>query len=409
MHGNAYLKARVPMVSCQLIERCYECAHIRRWNDHIRPVEFTELDKQAHKMIIAYVLARFEEEGEAQDVDWIRLIEGGIFEFLHRIILTDIKPPVFHKMMREKGRELNEWVLEKLDDEISQVSGGFSERFKQYLFDPQYAHREKRVLKAAHYLATQWEFNIIYKLCPFAYGIERTKEEIETLIEDHYELTGVQRVSLSRKVAGFVNVCGQLRFQRRWSQSPRIPETSVLGHMLMVAITTYLCLRDIDASDQRVCNGFLGGLFHDLPEVLTRDITSPVKNAVAGLDSIIKDYEKQQMEERLLPLLPESWHQEIRYYTENEFSNRAIVDGQVKLGLTADELKSTYSEARFSPLDGEVIRACDHLAALIEASLSIGHGVTSKHLTEGRDRLLSQYENQNISGIDFGHLFASFA
>ena len=79
------------MISHELIERLYESASIRRWNDHVRPVEFTELDKQAHKIIIAYVLGRFEEFGGARGtVNWIHLMEGGIFEFLHRLILTDI-------------------------------------------------------------------------------------------------------------------------------------------------------------------------------------------------------------------------------------------------------------------------------------------------------------------------------
>ena len=45
-----------------LIELIYDAASIRRWNDQINPMDFTELDKQSHKMIIAYVLARFEED-----------------------------------------------------------------------------------------------------------------------------------------------------------------------------------------------------------------------------------------------------------------------------------------------------------------------------------------------------------
>ncbi len=44
-----------------LIERFYEAASMNRWNDNIRPVELTELDKQAHKMVIAYVIAKLEE------------------------------------------------------------------------------------------------------------------------------------------------------------------------------------------------------------------------------------------------------------------------------------------------------------------------------------------------------------
>src|SRR5512139_3866595 len=117
------------MVTKELIERFFEAASIQRWNDHVRPVEFTELDKQAHKMVIAYVVARFEETERETEIDWLRLIEGGLFEFLQRVILTDIKPPVFHKMMTRKGRELNEWVLRQLDRDMAGLKGDFLEHF----------------------------------------------------------------------------------------------------------------------------------------------------------------------------------------------------------------------------------------------------------------------------------------
>ncbi|MCQ4908512.1 HAD family hydrolase, partial [Phascolarctobacterium faecium] len=65
--------------------------------DHIRPNGFTELDKQPHKMMILYVLAKYEEQDHQAKLNSRVLIEGGIFEFLHRIVLTDIKPPLFHE------------------------------------------------------------------------------------------------------------------------------------------------------------------------------------------------------------------------------------------------------------------------------------------------------------------------
>ncbi len=204
-----------------LIERFYEAASMNRWNDHIRPVELTELDKQAHKMVIAYVIAKFEEKDRAVEINWQNLIEGGIFEFLHRTILTDIKPPVFHKMMEEKADDLNNHVLEKLAGDIKGLNKDFKENFKQYLFDHNYARVEKRILKAAHYMATNWEFRIIYHTSPFIYGIEETKAAIENQIEDHYDLIGVQKLSLEKKSFGFIDLCGQLRFQERWAHSPR--------------------------------------------------------------------------------------------------------------------------------------------------------------------------------------------
>lgn len=307
-----------------IIERFSKAASMQRWNDHIRPVEFTELDKQAHKMVIMYVIARFEEDRMGPgSVNWIALIEGGIFDFLHRTVLTDIKPPVFHRMMKEKGYELNKHVLEKFEKDMEGLDVDFQKRFKDYYLKSSNT-LERRILRAAHYLATQWEFKIVYHTAPFIYGIEKTKENIENQIEDHYDLIGVQKILLGKKSYGFIDLCGQLRFQKRWAHIPRIPETSVLGHMFIVAATSYLCTLEmgIDPCSKRFYNNFYAGLFHDLPEVLTKDIISPVKGSVEGLKEIIKDYEDFQMKEELLPLLPRHWHGDMKYFSESDLITR---------------------------------------------------------------------------------------
>ena len=388
-----------------LIEKFYEAASIQRWNDHVRPFELTELDKQAHKMIIAFVLAKCEETERGKTVDWLRLIEGGLFEFLQRVLLTDLKPPVFHRLMQTKSKELNEWVLHQLDSDISAVPGGFRERFIAYFEDEGHSVLERRILRAAHYLATQWEFKIIYNLTPFIYGIEDTKAELENQIEDHYDLLGVQKLMLGKKSFGFIDFCGQLRFQQRWAQTPRIPKTSVLGHMLIVAMLSYLCSLEMQACPRRIINNYFGSLFHDLPEVLTRDIVSPIKSSVEGIEEIIKDYEKTLVDEKLMPLLPAAWHDEIRYYIEDEFANKVKLDGRIHKEFTNEEMTARFNSAEFMPIDGKVLKACDHLAAFIEATLSIQHGVKSQHLEDACQRLHHQYRGKRIAGIDFGQVF----
>jgi putative hydrolases of HD superfamily len=391
-----------------LIERFYEAASMNRWNDHIRPVELTELDKQAHKMVIAYVIAKFEERDRSAKINWQKLIEGGIFEFMHRTILTDIKPPVFHKMMEEKGEELNNYVLEKLEEDFNGLKNDFKKNFKNYLFETKYARIEKRILKAAHYMATNWEFKIIYHTSPFIYGIEETKEAIENQIKDHYDLIGVQKLSLNKKSLGFIDLCGQLRFQERWAHSPRVPKTSVLGHMYIVAITSYLLSLENNACSKRLYNNFFAGLFHDLPEVLTKDIISPVKGSVEGLEDIIKEYEENQMKTRLLPLLPFSWRKEMRYFTQDEFENKVKINDKIIKGVVFKELNNKYNKNEFYPLDGKLIKACDKLTAFIEADISIKHGITSKHLEDGRKNIFEDFKSKKVSGIDFGRLFLYF-
>jgi putative hydrolase of HD superfamily len=311
-------------------------------------------------------------------------------------------------MMEKKGKELNETVLKALKADVEDLSGNFRVKFERYLFEKDYALSEKKILKAAHYLATNWEFRIIYHVSSFIYGIERTKEALENEIEDHYDLIGVQKISSGRKSFGFIDLCGQLRFQQRWAHSARIPETSVLGHLLIVAILSYLCSVEIQACKKRIYNNFFAGLFHDLPEALTRDIIAPVKRSVVGLERIIKDYEKIQMEEKLLPLLPSPWHEELKYFIEDEFENKTFIEGTVQKGISSGEINKKYNEDRFSPVDGKIIEACDHLAAFREATLSIEQGIESKPLRKAKKDLYENYKRKTIGGIDFGRIFGYF-
>jgi putative hydrolase of HD superfamily len=394
------------MITGELLELVYEAASIQRWNDHMRPAQgFTELDKQAQKMVYAYVLGKFEETESDFDLNWVGLIEGGLFEFLHRIKLTDIKPPVFHKMMEEKGKEINQWVLSQYEPVLKKIDPEIYVRFERYLLHKDYAENEKRILSASHYLATNWEFKHIYRLNTGLYGLDEEKESIEGRLSEYRSLVGVVNLSFDRPIQHFMDLVGQLRFQQRWAQSPRIPQTSVLGHMLVVAIIAYFSSLDLKACPQRLYNNYFCGLFHDLPEVLTRDIVAPVKRSIPNLDVIIKDIESSWVEERIYPLLPESWHQEIRYLLEDEFANRILIDGR----RVDTDITPQYNYDRYSPLDGALVRACDRLAAYTEAPLSIRHGIKSKHLNDGL-YIYKEYQGEKgiISGVDFRPIFDHF-
>ena len=385
------------MISERLINRIFEAASIQRWNDHIRPVELTELDKQAHKMIIAWMLAKHQEE--SWEIDWTRLMEAGLFEFLHRVVLTDIKPPVFHYLMKKAGPQLNTYVLSELEEELSPICSPGNGRplyelMEEYLFNPEYSKKERYILNAAHYLATKWEFEMVYHAYPNMYGIQETKQEIDDKIEDYYQLIGVQKILLGGKSHHFIDLISQLRFQKRWSRTPRIPHTTVLGHMLVVALLTYLSLAHlaIRPGPIRLYNDFYTALIHDLPEVYTRDIISPIKHEVEGLDQVILEYEKRKLEDKILPLLPDEWHKEMVYFLYDQFEDRYVQDGKVVIckggGIPQDKQADDYM-----PVDGRLIKVADDLSAFWEAGLSIAHGIKSPNLRDALDRLENKYQN----------------
>jgi len=357
-----------------LIYCFFDAANMRRWNDHLRPTELTELDKQAHKMVIAWVLAKFEESEKNERIDWKSLIENAMFSFLQRIALTDLKPQLFHRMVKEKGNEVNEFIIKDFDERVPNADPGFRQRFAEYL-KKETTSKEDRIIKAAHYLATSWEFKLVYNANQTMYGIEKTKGEIERQIKEYSDISGVVNVFFGKDAFDFIDLCGQLRFQKRWARVPRIPQTTVLGHMLMVANMIYLHDLDIGADDNKIYKDYFTALFHDLPEVLTKDVISPVKTSIGGLDELLSEYEKEKISDTLLPLLPKEWHNDFIALIDNPFGNA----------------------------ENKPIKICDLFAAYMEAHVSECYGISSRALSDGKEmlrkKLLSADTNIDIEGL----------
>ena len=392
------------MIKPELIDLIHNATVIQRWNDHIRPFTgFTEIDKQAHKTFFAYVLAKCQYEVD-KSFDFDALVEGIIFEFLHRIILTDIKPPIYYKLKAKMGNEIDNFVNEALSSVIDTIPNGFAERFKKYFSDENYCADQKAIIKYAHYLATKWEFDIIYPMNIGFYNIENTRNEVNNGLSHCGWFEGKKIFSQNPKLMDFLNFIGQLRFQTRWTATARVPKTSVMGHTLVVAILSYLFSTELDASPKRKVNNFFGGLFHDLPEVLTRDIISPIKQGVKGIDGILKGIENSQMEEVFFPLMPKEWADEISYFTMDEFSSKIKLDGNIKK-VTTDEINLRYNKDDFCAIDGEIIRAADHLSAFMEAVLSMHYGLESQPLKQAVENLSEKYKNKVIGEINFGDYF----
>ncbi len=392
------------MVKKELILRLFDGASMQRWNDKIRPVELTELDKQAHKMVIAYILGKV--EGETRRVNWQEIIEGGIFEYLQRLVLTDLKPPIFYRIKkdRDKYRKLNEKVYQELEPAIAPLGEAFCERFKNYF--PDYNNSlSRKIVKAAHFYATKWEFDIIERANPNGFEIQKIKEDLNKELEKYYGLAGIVELTLFSGFQKFIDLAGLLRFQVRWSHSYRIPRTSVLGHMLLVAILSYLFSIEQNFCEKRCFNNYFTGLFHDLPEALTKDISSPVKRA--GLEELIKTYEEEQMNKEVYPNLPNDWRPEIEMFTKEEFKNYVSIDGILQ-EKTFTEITSSFNQNKFNPRDGELVKAADALTAFVEAFLAIENGISNKKLAQAKNDYRVEYGDKTMGGIDLRPIYQEF-
>lgn len=396
-----------------LVLKIFEGFSIQRWNDLIRPFDLVEMDKAGEKMVLAYIIGKFEEK-KGYKIDWVWMIYASLFDLLRKISLCDIKAPVQQMLKNEFKEEylrLNEWVLNQYKDMIpdSKLFSEFTIYTGQKADSLPLAANLKRslmVYNAAHKYSTIREMEMIAPVNEAA-RLSNIKTALEKEIQQYLELEGLQKLMTHQKEFDFLLKIEQLRFQTRWNQTPRVPATSVLGHCFYVAIMTLLLGRESNPKmcKKRIVNNFFCALFHDLPESVTRDIISPVKQATDELPNIVKKIEDEIVKKELVPLMDDYFVDEVMYYTNDEFSNRVLIDGKVR-AVSWEELNEKYNTEEYNPIDGRLVRICDHFSALMEADISIKHGITSKHLISGREGTINHYkEGEIISGINVHEFF----
>jgi len=394
--------------------RIFEGFSIQRWNDLIRPFDLVEMDKAGEKMVIAYLIGKYEVH-KGVYVDWEWMAYASLFDLLKKIALCDIKAPVQQLLKKEFTQEylrLDEWVLNQyrplIDDD------GLFSQFTMYIGQkagtlpvPEKSQAAARILSAAHKYSTMREMQML-SVVNERERLVKIETELQAQIQPYLDLEGLQMMMTRQRTFDFLLKIEQLRFQTRWNQTPRVPKTSVLGHSYFVAVMTLLLGRDSGVSmcSRRVINNFFSGLFHDLPESVTRDIISPVKQATDELPNIVKRIEDEIVGRELVPLMEPFFVDELMYYTSSEFANRITDADKTTREVSWQELNELYNENSFEPVDGRLVRLSDHLGALLEADSSIKHGITSAHLVRGRNGMLAHYrEGEIINGIDAGSLF----
>lgn len=394
------------IVNKPLLQELFRGFHIQRWNDRVRPMELLEMDKHAHKMIIAYCLGKYEED-RGNKVNWQEIIKGGIYELLRRITISDIKSPIYNTIRKNTDvfKRLNNYVFSELEQKITNEE--IRKELKKYLNHELITDKlSSRILEAAHIYSSYWEFRIIKQSNPQTYQTIKIETELLNTIDSFSDLAGISKLTNMHTITNFIDLFGHLRFQVRWAQLPRIPKTSVLGHSLMVACTAYFFARDNGACDKRLYNDFFGGLFHDLPEAVTRDIISPVKQSSKELEVLLKDIERDLAEKEIFPLVEKEWKEEIKYFIIEEFLNK-VYDGEPKKGMGVDEINEKYNEDKFNAYDGRLVKAADNLAAFMEVWNSCHSGIKTVELSTAAAKIKSE-NTMKIGNIDLKELYSHF-
>lgn len=423
-----------------LLQFVFSGAYMKRWNDKLRPMELIEIDKQAHKMIVAWLLCRLagKDKTEEQRLELEeKVVEGGIFDYLFRLVITDIKPPILYRIKANPDHyeRLATWAIAEVEPHLRPLGEPLWERFVKYATQPGATGPAADILAAAHLYASSWEFRLLKHLND---GLDEEMPDIarsfQEQLANYGHLPGLRELVLDLEeeprrtgerefpllghsaLARFANLCGQLRFQKRWSQTPRIPETSVMGHMFIVACYAYFLSIMLDACPARRVNNFFSGLFHDLPEVLTRDIISPVKKSFESLGQLIREYEESELTRRIFAPLQEEGYQDITdrlaYYlglaTGSEFNETIRKADGSALRVDFISLQGMYNKDVHDPKDGDALKVCDTLAAYIEAYTAMHNGIASDQIQQAFWRVREQNAKRMLGNMHIGALFTDF-
>ena len=409
-----------------LLQFIFSGSSMRRWNDKLRPVELYEIDKQAHKMITAFLLYRLQCRNLDKEESLLlgqELIEGCLFDYFYRLIITDIKPPVFYRIRENKEHfeQLTNWVLTALEPIVKPIGQVFWDKLVAYHKNAYQQEEEslaQRILKVSHLYASKWEFNLIRPLNYFDEELRDIESSFTEQLQAMNDIEGVNHLlaSAGNPFVRIANLCGQLRFQIRWSQTSRMPETSVLGHMFVVASYSYFMSLDLGLCNARAVNNFFAGLFHDLPELLTRDISNPVKKSVDYLPGI-NEYENAEIERRILVPLQSAGYEDVAsrlsYYLgtgqASEFGETISDEyGNVHAIDSFEQLHAQYNFDKFDGKDGALVKACDMMGAFLEAHTSVHNGVGSPYIYEAMERIRTQCKDVNLGSFNIRTLLADF-
>jgi putative hydrolase of HD superfamily len=348
------------------------------------------------------------------------VVERGLFDYFYRLVVTDIKPPVFYLIRENEAnyRELTHWALGELKPVLEPLGEAFWARFSAYHQARTHTEPADRILAAAHFFASGWEFNVIRPLNAFDEEMDGIAKSFADRLDALSDLAGVRELMAGsgNELGRFANLCGQLRFQIRWSSTPRMPKTTVLGHLFLVAAFAYYLSLCVGACTARVLNNFFAALFHDLPELLTRDIITPVKRSVPELAAIIRDCENEELKRRVFAPLRQGGYPELvarlSYYlglsTGSEFHETVRDAFGVRKLDSFEELQAHGNDDALDPKDGAMLKVCDTLAAFMEAHASVQGGIRSAHLLEAMTRIRGELRSQSVGPVSLGTLLADF-
>lgn len=405
------------MFGWKLTEKLFDGFTILRWTDFIKPIECVEIEKHAIKSILTYIIGQEYEEKNGNKktgykLDWSFIVRNNVLGLLSKIATSDIKNPINARIKKENADSLKDFIINiyydaddkpkffpektvtKLDFEIyfeDDIASVISDKRAPDAITP-----EKLICYFAHKYATYREFCILKDLNKLSPDIDTVETNIKDILDRCNDicddlkggntLKGIFTDIRNEKseLHKFFTYFEKLKPQVRWSQTCRLPATTVLGHCMYVAVLTYFAIKEMDITARSgknvIVDSFYAALFHDLPESLTRDIISPVKRNLAKFEEdFLARYEYEEIRDKMVD------NCFIRHKRPKWIDKFLMLLGKSKRedGVFVFKPFVTRPDTTYPTVLGELIQYLDKISAFAEAKISVNSGVESAELQNG--------------------------
>ena len=346
---------------CIEILRSLNC--IPRWSAHVGHLQdnYTEIAKLALNSQIASImfeLVAHEQEHGIGFTDYPKVR----FNLLPRIALyrafekyekCDILDETYQKLFSNDSKlekafitHMEKQVVSLTSQDLFNHISGLNETF------------EMKIFKAATAIATYYEGREIRKYIHSKKYADIQDRQLQRLkkyeefpvVRELINGIGGENISTDAcRICSLIEEFSSLRNRIRWVKRVPLRCYSVLGHSFDVAIYNYLLVLSVKPDDEELAEkGFYVGLYHDVAEIWTGDMPSPLKDAIPGLRKKTEELEVEVLNLKIFPLIPE--------WLRPKFKN-------VMLEMLPDFLKKFYKEG-------------DNLAAIVEAATQLAAGST---------------------------------
>ena len=222
--------------------------------------------------------------------------------------------------------------------------------------------REEKIYKAATKIATIVELlEIKQKIIgsfdePYTELLESSRKyyDMPKFIE-FLEEPNPERPEIKKPFKALKDI-SRLRNKDRWAVYSYSVKCSVLGHLFDTAIIAYFVSLEKGLSEDEATKNFFLGAFHDLAEVYTGDIPSPIKDNIKNFRAKTEAYEMKQIEEKFVPFFSKELQERIRDVMFEGFGNKSRKD-IIKIADYTSAIAEIWRQAVKGSRDRELYKA----------------------------------------------------